>query len=212
MSNENTSKRRQARRKQSGEDFTPEFLIKQMADKLIELSPNEFKDPAKTDCDPSCGNGNFLAHVVEMKLKAGHSPLQALNTTYGCDIQKDNIQECRERLLNIIKKHEYKITFDMAKAVVRNIVWTPLCHFPNGSLDYNFNFLSPDNRVVQNLLDVINGTRESNEEMVEEIEEPNLFTQCMQDTPTKVATTLAGDTPTKPKPEPKAEEPKNNNN
>ena len=171
------------RKGKTAEDFTPSWLVNQMLDKLIHYAPNYFTDPTKTFLDPAAGNGNMLVEVLKRKLANNHSPLQALNTTYGCDIMKDNIQECRERLLNIVKDNGHTITFEMAKAVVRNIVWTPLCHYQNGSLDYEFNFLSPDNRVVQNLLDVMNGTRKSTEEDVKDEEQPTLFDTCMRDEP-----------------------------
>ncbi len=51
---------RKARRKQTGEDFTPAPLVNEILDKL----PTEiWKDASKTWLDPTAGNGNFLVEV-----------------------------------------------------------------------------------------------------------------------------------------------------
>jgi hypothetical protein len=126
---------RDARKKQTAEVFTPPSLVNDMVDKL----PDEIWEEGKTFCDPACGNGNLLIEVLNRKLKKGHKPLEALKTIYGVDIMSDNIRECRMRLLATIKEKE-EITEDHVYAVWRNIVWTPLKKYPNGSLDYDFSF------------------------------------------------------------------------
>jgi type I restriction-modification system DNA methylase subunit len=84
--------------KQFGEVFTPPSLVDKMLDKL----PSElFKDPEKTFLDPSCGNGNFLVHILQRKLDNNIKPIKALMTIYGVEIQQDNVEECRKRLLEI---------------------------------------------------------------------------------------------------------------
>lgn len=134
--------KRQKRRKQSAEDFTPPFLVNQMLDKL----PEETWQEDKTFCDPACGNGNMLVEVIKRKLSKNHNPIKALSTVYGCDIMPDNIKECRLRLLKIIVNH-YKQNklpspnrIELIKILWQNIICTPLRKYPNGSLDYNFNF------------------------------------------------------------------------
>lgn len=86
-----------ARVKALGEVFTPPELVNEMLD---HLPPEAFTDPAKTFLDPACGTGNFLVEVVRRKMAGGSTPLQALSTTYGVDIMEDNVQECRQRLLD----------------------------------------------------------------------------------------------------------------
>tara|TARA_Y100000310_G_C20499528_1_gene723250 strand:- start:36 stop:497 length:462 start_codon:yes stop_codon:yes gene_type:complete len=87
----------QERIKQTGEVFTPSWLVNEMLDKLPE---NQWVDPTKAFIDPACGNGNFLVEVVRRKIESGSAPYQALMTTYGVDIMPDNIDECRERLID----------------------------------------------------------------------------------------------------------------
>lgn len=108
--------------KQNGEVFTPLELVDEILDKL---SP-EVWQPKKTFLDPSAGNGNFLVRVLERKLKQGHKTKQALKTIYGVELMKDNTEECKQRLLEIVASHE-SITDQEArkkygKIVDKNIV------------------------------------------------------------------------------------------
>ena len=82
-----------------GEVFTPPWLVNQMLD---ELDHSSFNAPGKTFIDPACGNGNFLVEVIRRKIESGTAPYPALMTTYGVDIMPDNIDECRERLIDAV--------------------------------------------------------------------------------------------------------------
>src|ERR1700728_215325 len=88
------------RQQKFGEVFTPGFLV----EKMLDLVPNEvWNDSSKTFLEPSCGNGNFIVAIIRRKLKHGSTIEQALSTTYGVDIQQDNIQECKERIIEEFK-------------------------------------------------------------------------------------------------------------
>ncbi len=126
----NDEKRKQ-RRKKTGEDFTPSYLTIQMLDKLAQYGP-QCHQQYFTFCDPACGNGNMLVEVLHFKLRLAHDPVIALETIYGVDLMKDNVDECRMRLLKIISKHT-EITDDVLKIVLTNIV----C---KNSLEYDFSF------------------------------------------------------------------------
>lgn len=84
--------------KELGEVFTPKELIRKMLDKLPEASWL----PEKTFLEPSCGTGNFIVEIVQVKMEKGSTPLQALSTTYGVDIMPDNVKECQLRLQRIM--------------------------------------------------------------------------------------------------------------
>jgi len=131
--------KRQKRKKTTAEDFTPPELTNEMLDKLSQYGPEAFEED-KTFLDPACGNGNMLIEVLKRKIKLGHDPIKALQTIYGTDIMQDNIRECRLRLLKIVKDSGVEITEDLVKTVFNQIVWTSLSKYPNGSLDYHFNF------------------------------------------------------------------------
>lgn len=83
--------------KDLGEVFTPEHIVKEM----INLIPDE---AWKTEdaLEPACGNGNFLVEMVKKKRAGGMEPLDALNTTWGVDICRDNIAEARKRVLKVV--------------------------------------------------------------------------------------------------------------
>ena len=63
--------------------------------------------------EPACGTGNFLAEILERKLRVvdaryGKSQLEyeryailAVSSVYGIDILEDNVRQCRQRLFGI---------------------------------------------------------------------------------------------------------------
>lgn len=134
------NEKRKERRKKSAEDFTPIGLVNQMLDKMEVYASDIFSNPEKTIIDPSCGNGNMLIEALKRKLK--HTdPVQAISTVYGCDIFRDNVNECRLRLLKVIVKYKtVKLSrqdyIEVVKQLAKNIVHVPLTQYPNGSLDY----------------------------------------------------------------------------
>ncbi len=74
-----------------GEFFTPTALVQEMLDQLPQ---EQFSDPTKTFLDNSCGDGQFLAEVVIRKLEHGSTLEQALSTTYGVELMRDNVELC----------------------------------------------------------------------------------------------------------------------
>lgn len=116
-------KRSKKRIERYGEIFTPTALVQEILDQLPQ---EQFADPTKTFLDNSCGDGQFLAEVVIRKLEHGSTLEQALSTTYGVELMRDNVELCRERLLC---GHE-----EFRHIVNRNIV----CHDAL-SYDYCFN-------------------------------------------------------------------------
>ena len=141
--------KRSKRQKQTAEVFTPIPLVNDMLNKL----PKEVWEENKTFLDPACGNGNFLVEILKRKLAQGHDSLKALKTIYGLDIMQDNIQECRYRLLKIVRDN---LTKEHLRAVLINIKHISLNRdirgqghlpkdkrkkkWPNGSLDYDMKF------------------------------------------------------------------------
>jgi len=96
---------RKVRRQETGEDFTPISKVNEMLDIL---SPEVFIEPSNTFCDPAAGNGNFLVEVLSRKLLHGHNPLQAIDTIYGVELMPDNVEEMKERLLELIPTNLHK--------------------------------------------------------------------------------------------------------
>ena len=92
-----------------GEVFTPEWMVVAMLDLVREESEridSRFLESA-------CGSGYFLVHVLQRKLDAvelkygkaqigrRYYALYALMCIYGIEIQWDNIDECRAKMLKI---------------------------------------------------------------------------------------------------------------
>lgn len=92
-----------------GEVFTAEREVNAMLD----LVKQETERIDSRFLEPACGDGNFLAPVLEKKLSVikdryAKSQLEferytitAVGSIYGVDILEDNVQSCRERLFNI---------------------------------------------------------------------------------------------------------------
>ena len=98
-----------------GEVFTAEREVKAMCD-LVETQCDNVD---ATFLEPACGDGNFLAEILERKLarvkKDARSDkaqwewlsVRAVASLYGVDIMQDNAEECRQRLFAQWDK-EYK--------------------------------------------------------------------------------------------------------
>ena len=73
------------------------------------------------------------------KLALSHNPTKALKTIHGVDIKRDNIRECRLRLLKVLNLFS-DITEEHIKAVILNVRALNKSKYPKGSLDYDFSF------------------------------------------------------------------------
>lgn len=92
-----------------GEVFTAEREVNAMLD----LVKQETERIDSRFLEPACGDGNFLAAVLERKITAAKAFLRkskleyerkmvlAIAGLYGVDILKDNVEACRERLFNL---------------------------------------------------------------------------------------------------------------
>ena len=108
---------RDDRKKKTAEIFTPIELVQEILDKL----PKEVWQEDKTFCDPAAGNGNFLVEVYKYKVEKGHDPTKALETIYGVELMKDNVDELKYRLYQMAK--EYNVPRKEAQRILKkNIV------------------------------------------------------------------------------------------
>ena len=86
--------------KDHAEVFTAEREVKAMCD----LVDDELSRIASKVLEPSCGNGNFLVEIYRRKLKNCKDEkdgLKALASIVGIDIQADNCEESRQRLMTM---------------------------------------------------------------------------------------------------------------
>ncbi len=125
-----------------GEVFTAEREVNAMLD----LVKQETERIDSRFLEPACGNGNFLVEILRRKLEVirrqyhkqlGELELQttiALSSIYGIDIMQDNVEECCQRLLDIVlkwylevhplhKSPSQKLSDVWAYLLHRNILW-----------------------------------------------------------------------------------------
>lgn len=125
--------------KNQGEVFTNEREVKAMC----ELVSQECDRIDSRFLEPACGDGNFLAEILERKLKIVKKryktlydferySILAVSSLYGVDLMEDNVKDCRDRLFNIWDK-EYKKTCkkqcseDTREAVKYILIMNILC-------------------------------------------------------------------------------------
>ncbi len=99
---------------------------------MLDLVKQETERIDSRFLEPACGNGNFLAEVLERKLnvvKTRYAKSQieyerygvlAVSSIYGIDILQDNVEECRSRLYAIFNSHYSSLFKDNCKDECRN--------------------------------------------------------------------------------------------
>lgn len=94
--------------------------------------------------EPACGTGNFLAEILERKLRVvearyGTSQLDyeryailAVSSVYGIDILEDNVRQCRQRLFGIFDLNYLRLfkgkSHDDCRESVRYILERNIIH------------------------------------------------------------------------------------
>lgn len=95
---------RKSRRKGSGgtqEFFTPSSLVSKMCDKI---PSNDWSNPAKTFLEPCFGNGNFLVEIIRRRIVDYSIDWKiVLNNLYGVELMSDNVQEAKDRIIELLK-------------------------------------------------------------------------------------------------------------
>jgi hypothetical protein len=90
-----------------GEVFTPNWMVEDMLNLVI----TESERIDSRFLEPACGSGNFLKNVLQRKLSTvlsrygksdfekKHQALFSLMCIYGIELLSDNVQECRDIML-----------------------------------------------------------------------------------------------------------------
>ena len=137
---------RLSRRKGSNstqEFFTPYSIIKKMCDKISE---EDWSDPEKTFCEPCFGNGQFILAIIYKRLMAGVDLMTTLKTLFGIELMEDNVQETKDRILDMLDKMEIEYHRpSVMKILNKNLVcsdffkwdfenWCPIKEYKNEEL------------------------------------------------------------------------------
>ncbi len=84
---------------------------------MLDLVQQETERIDSRFLEPACGTGNFLTEILERKLRVvdrryrrsdiehERYTLLAVSSIYGIDLLKDNVVQCRRRLLAIVESH-----------------------------------------------------------------------------------------------------------
>ena len=104
---------RQIKSKKRVSDFGEVYTNEREVNAMLDLVKEEAEKVTSTFLEPACGNGNFLAAILRRKLSSvariyAHDVdeyrlhmIEAVTSIYGVDIQADNVQESRNRLLDM---------------------------------------------------------------------------------------------------------------
>ena len=118
-----TDKRKARRKGANGtqEFFTPYSIVKRMCDKIED---SVWSDPDKTFCEPSFGNGNLIIAILYRRIiEHGIDWRTALETLYGVELMQDNVDETKERIIDLLNKLNIEYDKDVAYEIMnRNLV------------------------------------------------------------------------------------------
>jgi hypothetical protein len=117
---------------------------KREVEAMLDLVKDETARLESRFLEPACGDGNFLASILERKIEVANARhkkdqpdweravVTAISSIYGVDIIEDNATKCRSRLFGICVK-EYvanfkeKVNQDWHKTIAyileKNIIW-----------------------------------------------------------------------------------------
>jgi len=111
---------------------------------MLDLVKQETERIESRFLEPACGTGNFLAEILERKLRVvekryaksqieyERNAVLAVSSIYGIDILEDNIQKCRKRLFGIFDRNYMRLfsskTNDKCRESVRFILERNIVH------------------------------------------------------------------------------------
>ena len=125
---------RQTKSKQRIADHGEVFTSEREVNAMLDLVKQETERIDSRFLEPACGTGNFLAEILNRKLKVVKRKYSrnksdyekyavvAITSIYGVDILKDNVLECRERMFVIFDKEYTKICKEEANDDCREAV------------------------------------------------------------------------------------------
>ncbi len=110
------------------------YTARREVNAMLDLVKQETERIESRFLEPACGTGNFLTEILERKLcivesRYSKSQLEyernavlAVFSSYGIDILKDNVVECRNRLFSIFDQKYTSLFKKTAKEECRNAV------------------------------------------------------------------------------------------
>jgi len=120
------------------------YTSKREVQSMLDLVRRETERIESRFLEPACGTGNFLAEILERKLRIvenryskgqleyERNAVLAVSSIYGIDILEDNVVECRKRLFDIFGQKYSSLFKEAVKAecqktvkyiLEKNIIW-----------------------------------------------------------------------------------------
>ena len=127
----------------TNEFFTPYSIIMKMCDKVPK---SDWADPEKIFLESSFGNGQFILAIIYKRLMAGVDLMTTLKTLFGVELMEDNVQETKDRILDMLDKMEIEYHRpSVMKILNKNLVcsdffkwdfenWCPIKEYKNKEL------------------------------------------------------------------------------
>lgn len=125
-------------------DYGEVLTGKREVNAMLDLVKQETERIESRFLEPACGTGNFLAEILERKLRVVESrygksqsdyernAVLAVSSIYGIDKQEDNVKQCRHRLYGTFEWNYARLFKGRAKnkcreavkyILERNIIW-----------------------------------------------------------------------------------------
>lgn len=124
----------QVKTKQRVNDHGEVFTSEKEVNAMLDLVKQETERIDSRFLEPACGTGNFLVEVLRRKLNVVDSKFKkdqhsfekntviAISTIYGVELLKDNVLECRKRLLTITLNYYDVHFFSTAKVEFKETI------------------------------------------------------------------------------------------
>ena len=112
----NDEQERQVISKQRVADHGEVYTAKREVNAMLDLVKEETERIDSRFLEPACGTGNFLVEILNRKMEAVHrkhaknrheydlASAQAVSSMYGVELLQDNVETCRQRLLDTYKE------------------------------------------------------------------------------------------------------------
>lgn len=112
--------RRKGGPKATQEFFTPYSIVKKMCDKIPD---EDWQNSSKTFLEPCFGNFQLGIYIIWNRLQHGIDWRTALETLYGVELMQDNVDETKERIIDLFDKLNIEYDKDVAYEIMnKNLV------------------------------------------------------------------------------------------
>lgn len=99
---------KQIKSKERVEKFAEVFTAQREVEAMCDLLPDEMWNPETTYLEPTCGEGVFLLEILRRKFKRCKTRKDyntAINSIWGMDIQRDNVEITIANLLKLCQEY-----------------------------------------------------------------------------------------------------------